>query len=85
MENELSTTLGRKMPINVDGAVAAITADMGFPWTLGKGFFLIGRAAGLTAQVHEEMTREKPMRPMYSKDHDYDGSDERDLPKHYKE
>ena len=85
IEKELETSLGRKMPINVDGAVAAIISDMGFPWTLGKGFFLIGRAAGLTAQVHEEMTREKGMRPMFSKEHDYDGPEERDLPQNHKE
>ncbi len=83
IQEELSKSLGREMPLNVDGAVAAIISDMGFPWSLGKGFFLIGRAAGLTAQVHEEMTREKPMRPMFSREHDYDGPGERDLPKEY--
>ncbi|HEQ78837.1 MAG TPA: citryl-CoA lyase [Euryarchaeota archaeon] len=83
IQEELSISLEREMPLNVDGAVAAIMMDMGFPWTLGKGFFLIGRAAGLTAQVHEEMVREKPMRPMFSADHDYDGPDERDLPRDF--
>jgi len=52
---------------------------MGFDWRLGKGFFLIGRVAGLTAHVYEEQTREKPMRKMFSVDCEYDGPDEKDL------
>ena len=34
---------GKKLPINVDGAIAAIISDMGFDWRLGKAFFLLGR------------------------------------------
>ena len=52
---------------------------MNFDWRLGKGFFLIGRVAGLTAQVYEEMTEFKPMRKMFSIDHDYNGPKERNL------
>ncbi|UCF07366.1 MAG: citryl-CoA lyase [Thermoplasmata archaeon] len=70
---ELEKALDRKMPINVDGCVAALISDMGFDWRLGKAFFLIGRAAGLTAQVYEEVSREKPMRRMWSAEVDYDG------------
>lgn len=74
---ELEKSLGRKLPINVDGCVAALISDMGFDWRLGKAFFLIGRAAGLTAQVYEEVSREKPMRRMWSADVEYDGPEER--------
>ncbi len=70
---ELERTMGRKLPINVDGCVAAIISDMGFDWRLGKAFFVIGRTAGLTAQVYEEISREKPMRRMWSADVEYDG------------
>lgn len=73
---ELEKALDRKMPINVDGCVAALISDMGFDWRLGKAFFLIGRAAGLTAQVYEEISREKPMRRMWSADVEYDGPGE---------
>ena len=79
IENELNTQTGKHLPINVDGAIAAISSDMGFDWRLGKGFFLIGRVAGLTAHVYEEQTREKPMRRMFSVDCEYDGPDEKDL------
>jgi citrate synthase len=46
----------------VDGALAAVLFDLGFPPLFGKLIFIIGRVAGLTAQVTEEYTREKPMR-----------------------
>ncbi len=80
IQKELNAQTGKQLPINVDGAVAAITSDMGFDWRLGKGFFLLGRVAGLTAQVYEEQTEQKPMRKMFSVECDYDGPEERDLP-----
>jgi len=80
IESELEKTQGKKLPINVDGAIAAIISDMGFDWRLGKAFFLIGRVAGLTAHVYEEQTQEKPMREMFSIEYDYTGPEERDLP-----
>lgn len=73
---ELEKSLGKKLPINVDGCVAALISDMGFDWRLGKAFFVIGRTAGLTAQVYEEISREKPMRRMWSADVEYDGPEE---------
>ena len=79
IEVELEKSIGKKLPINVDGAIAAIISDMGFDWRLGKGFFLLGRVAGLTAQVYEEQTREKPMRKMFSVDCEYDGPEEKEL------
>jgi citrate synthase len=80
IETELEKVQGKKLPINVDGAIAAIISDMGFDWRLGKGFFVLGRVAGLVAQVYEEQTREKPMRQMVSLDYEYDGLKERKLP-----
>lgn len=81
IEKELEKQTGKKLPINVDGAIAAITSDMGFDWRLGKAFFLLGRVAGLTAHVYEEQTREKPMRKMFTIECEYDGPKERDLPR----
>ena len=81
IEEELFRDLGKKLPINVDGAIAAVISDMNFDWRLGKAFFLLGRVAGLTAQVYEEQTRFKPMRKMFSVYCEYDGPKERDLPK----
>jgi citrate synthase len=52
----------KPLPINVDGAIAAVLYDLGFPPAIGKLFFIIGRVAGLSAQVVEEYTRERAMR-----------------------
>jgi citryl-CoA lyase len=80
IEKELEIQTGKKLPINVDGAIAAISSDMGFDWRLGKAFFLLGRVAGLTAHVYEEQTEQKPMRKMFSVECDYNGPKEQDLP-----
>ncbi len=52
----------KPLPINIDGALAAVLYDLGFPPPFGKLVFIIGRVAGLTAEVAEEYTREKAMR-----------------------
>ena len=52
----------KPLPINIDGALAAVLYDLGFPASFGKLVFIIGRVAGLTAEVAEELTRERPMR-----------------------
>jgi citrate synthase len=52
----------RPLPVNIDGALAAVLYDLQFPPPAGKLIFIIGRVAGLTAQVMEEYAREKPMR-----------------------
>jgi citrate synthase len=79
IEESLEKLLVKKLPINVDGAIAAIISDMGFDWRLGKAFFLIGRTVGLTAHVYEEQTKFKPMRKLFDVDHIYDGPEEKDL------
>ena len=52
----------KPIPLNIDGALAAILVDMGFPSAFGRLLFIIGRVAGISAEVLEEHTREKPMR-----------------------
>jgi citrate synthase len=79
VEKALEEKLGRKLPINVNGATAAVISDMGFDWRLGKGFFIISRVPGLLAHAYEEMTRERPMRKLGPPPFDYDGPDERDI------
>ena len=73
-------TFDRPMPVNVDGAIAAISADLGFAYELGNAVFLVSRLPGLIAHAHEERTRQTPMRQIDPKDHGYDGSGERRLP-----
>jgi citrate synthase len=52
----------KPLPINIDGALAAVLHDLGFPPPFGQFLFIVGRVAGLTAEVAEEYAREKPMR-----------------------
>jgi citrate synthase len=70
----------RSLPVNVDGAIAAISADLGFAYELGNAIFLISRVPGLIAHAHEERTRQAPMRQIDPKDHEYDGAHDRSLP-----
>jgi citrate synthase len=71
---------GRPLPVNVDGAIAAISADLGFAYELGNAIFLISRLPGLIAHAHEERARQAPMRQIDPKGSEYDGSRERRLP-----
>jgi citrate synthase len=73
-------TYGRPLPVNVDGAIAAICADLGFAYELGNAIFLISRLPGLIAHAHEERTRQSPMRQIDAKDYGYDGATQRRLP-----
>jgi citrate synthase len=52
----------KALPINVDGAIGAILADLGMNPAAFNGIFMIARTPGLVAHVIEEQTREKPMR-----------------------
>lgn len=81
VEAELEKTKGKKIAINVDGAIAAVTSDMGFDFRLGKGFFIIGRVVGLVAHIFEELIREKPFRRISEEEIEYDGVLKRELPK----
>jgi citrate synthase len=81
-KEEFGKATGKDLPINVDGALAALACDMGFDYRLGKALFLMGRIAGLVAHVHEEKTRERPMRK-FDPEFEYDGPAERDIPEYY--
>ena len=52
----------KPLPINVDGAIAAVLHDLGYAAEAAKLIFIVGRTAGLAAHVMEEYTRERPMR-----------------------
>jgi len=58
-EAELEKTLGKKLPINVDGAIAALLCEMDFDVNFANAFFMIARIPGLVAHIYEEKTRYK--------------------------
>jgi citrate synthase len=68
--------LGRELPLNVDGGVAAILSEMGFDPRIGKGIFATSRIFGIVAHVFEEKLREKPMAHLPAHDLiQYDGKE----------
>jgi citrate synthase len=64
---------GKALPINVDGAIAAILCELGFDPGVMNGVFMIARVPGLVAHVTEEQTRMRPMRQIDPVNHVYDG------------
>jgi succinyl-CoA synthetase alpha subunit len=73
------TDAKKSLPINVDGAIGAILADLGMNPAAFNGIFMIARTPGLVAHVIEEQTREKPMRRIDPVNHGYDGPPIRSL------
>jgi citrate synthase len=71
---------GKRLAMNVDGAMGALLLELGLDWRLGKAFYVIGRSPGLVAHVFEEQTRERPYRDVGWDNVEYDGPDPRPLP-----
>jgi len=80
LEGALSHSLGKVLPINVDGAIGSLLCEIGIPSEMANLFFIMARVAGLTAHIHEEKIRQRPMRRIHPTDHEYDGASERTLP-----
>ncbi len=80
IELELQRVAGRPLPMNVDGAMAAILSDLGIDWRFGKAIFIIARSAGLAAHVHEEMTTGKPLQFASKRQIHYIGPPQRPFP-----
>jgi citrate synthase len=79
VEKALKEMTGKSLPINVDGAIAALLCELKIPPEIGNAFFILSRVAGLVAHVHEEKTRMRPMRKIHPTDFEYDGPSERSL------
>ena len=60
--NIFSRVRETSLPMNVDGAIGAIVADMGLPPIVGTLVFVLGRIAGLSAHYFEEVNTFPPMR-----------------------
>jgi len=72
---------GMSLPINVDGVIGAIVADMGLPTDLAKALFVYGRVAGLSAHYFEEIASQSPMRRINFAEAVYKGKELREFPK----
>jgi citrate synthase len=69
----IGKTSSKTLPLNVDGAIAALLVDLGFPPEAGNAFFIMSRVPGLVAHILEERRREKPMRTIVPAEAAYDG------------
>lgn len=75
---------GTPLPVNIDGAIAALCGDIGIPPTVANALFIISRVPGIAAHAREEIERHDPMRQIDPKDHVYDGPSQRRLPERRK-
>ncbi|MBI2021954.1 hypothetical protein HYS93_03730 [Candidatus Daviesbacteria bacterium] len=50
LERELNIQSGKKLPLNIDGAIAVVLCSFGWEPILGKAVFLIARTPGLVGQ-----------------------------------
>jgi len=76
---ELNKISSKPLPLNIDGAMAAILLDMGFPWQMAKGIFITARVPGLVAHIYEEMMCDAGIRRLDSSEEEYIGEAERQI------
>lgn len=63
LESELESQKGKKLVLNIDGAIAAILLDLGFTNPkVGKAIFALSRFPGMIAHTLEELENEDPVR-----------------------
>lgn len=54
IEREIETTAGQAIPMNLDGVIAALILDLGFPWQAARAFLITPRSVSLAAHYLEE-------------------------------
>lgn len=57
VEATIETIAGKRAPMNIDGATAAIYAALGFAPPLARGLFCLSRGVGAVAHGWEQMTQ----------------------------
>ena len=73
VEESLPEIVKRKLPMNVDGAIAALLCELEFPVELANAFFIMARVPGLISHIYEEQSEQRPMRHINSKESEYSG------------
>ncbi len=68
--NQISS---KPLPLNIDGAMAAVLSDMGFDDKIMKGIFIIARVPGLVVHVFEETVSGDGLRRLGEEDILYTG------------
>ena len=80
LEGALKRSTGKELPINIDGATAAILCEIGFPPNLSNALFMVARITGILAHANEEIQEMPPMRRIDPVDYGYVGPADRVLP-----
>lgn len=79
IEAELNKISSKPLPLNVDGAMAAILLDLGFKPGALTGIFLIARVPGLVAQATEEVQNDAGLRRLSEDEIEYTGASLREI------
>lgn len=53
--HEAEQHLGKSLPVNATGAIAALASELGMPWNIVRGVGVIARAIGLVGHIREEL------------------------------
>lgn len=80
LQDVTEEVFGRRLAMNIDGAMGALLLELGLDWRLGKAFYVIARAPGFVAHVFEEQTRERAYRDVGWREVRYDGPPDREVP-----
>jgi len=80
LSNIFKQVRGMKLPINVDGVIGAVVADMDLDPAMAKAFFIYGRIAGLSAHYFEEVASQPRMRQINFSESIYKGKELRKIP-----
>jgi len=59
VEAVLEQRKGKRVPMNIDGATAAIYGELGFPAPLARGLFCLSRSVGILAHAFEQSQRDE--------------------------
>lgn len=73
VEKELNAVSSKPLPLNIDGAMAAILSDMGFSPEVMKGLFIFARLPGLIAHSVEQIQSGEGIKRLSAEEEMYNG------------